>query len=707
MSTKKKIIKSTCKSCHGGCGVLVTVEDGRIVHIEGNPESLTRGKMCSKGAAAMQHMDHPDRILYPIRRKGQRGGGEWERIGWEEALAAISDRMKKAQREHGPSSVGIWQGTGRGYNEYTMRFARSIGTANFGAPGHFCFGPKVAISIMTVAGRLYCDYHGWGGEYPRTHISWGKQLEISNADGEMSVWFFDALKKAEHLILIDPRATRLARRADLWLRLRPGTDAALALGMMNVIINEGLYDRDFVGDWTYGFDLLRERVQEYPLERVSEITWVPKGKIIEAARIFATCKPGCVQFGESLEASNNCAQNLRAVLCLVALTGNIERPGGMVRWTPHDAGPQEEWAFEVPPPQEPGIGQEQFRGLRLLGMCHPDTVFRQLRAGTCPMKVLHLEGTNPLVCYANSRQVREGLMNLDFISAADLFMSPTVEIADIVLPVAHWLETEDILDLHPLFTIGAINKAVDPPGEARSDVWIFNELGKRMAPGYWFDNVEEVLDDRLKKANITWKQFSRMGFLAKTGKDQPYYKYKTDYWRKGGGFPTPSGKVELYSNTMKEFGYDPLPCYVEPNESPYATPELYTEYPLVLSTGARAPNYFLSQYRQIPWLREIQPYPLVQIHPETAERLGIKNGDWVWIETPRGKIQQVAELFEGMDPRVVMAQASWWYPEEQAPEHGVWKSNANVLTRNEPPYDPVFGSTEFRALLCRVYPVVS
>ncbi len=705
MRARKKIIKSTCKSCHGGCGVLITVEDGRITHLEGNPESPTLGTMCSKGLAAIQHIHHPDRILYPMKRRGGRGEGQWERIGWEEALSIIVDKIRGSQKKHGLGSVGIWQGTGRGYNEYTMRLARSIGTPNFGAPGHFCYGPKMAISMMTVAGRLYCDYHGWGGEYPKTHLSWGKQLEITNADGEISVWFFRALEKAKHLILIDPRATRIAKRADLWLRLRPGTDSALALGMMNVIINEKLYDEEFVKNWTFGFEALKERVQEYPVERVSEITWVPKEKIIQAARIFATEKPGCIQFGESLEASHNCAQNIRAVLCLIALTGNIERPGGMVRWVPHDAGPQEEWVFEVPAPQELGVGQDQFKGLRLLGLCHADTVFKQLREGKGPLRVLHLEGTNPLVCYANSYQVKEGLMNLDFISVADLFMSPMAEIADVVLPVAHWLETDDIFDLHPLFMIGAINKAVDPPGEAWSDVRILNELGKRMAPGYWFESVETLLDDRLKRANLKWNEFKEIGFLAKAGKDQPYYKYRTDYWRKGGGFPTPSGKVELYSNVMKELGYDPLPNYIEPHESPYATPELYQEYPLILSTGARSPNYFLSQYRQIPLLRERQPHPLVQIHPETAKRLGIRNGDWVWIETPRGRIKQVAEVFEGIDPRVVMAQASWWYPEEPSPDHGVWRSNANVLTRNEPPFDPVFGSTEFRALLCKVYPV--
>jgi anaerobic selenocysteine-containing dehydrogenase len=703
--TGKKIITSTCKSCHGGCGVLVTVENGRVTHLEGNPLSPTRGTMCSKGMAGVQHVYNPNRILHPMKRKGKRGGCQWERISWDEALDTIASNIKKSQKENGANSVGIWQGTGRGYNECTMRFGRSIGTPNIGAPAHFCYAPSLAISITSVGGRLYCDYHGWGGEYPKTQISWGKQLEVTNADGEIAVWFLESLEKAENLILIDPRATRLAGRANLWLRLRPGTDAALALGMMNTIINEGLYDKDFVENWTYGFEQLRERVQEYPVDRVSQITWVPKEKIIAAARIFATQKPGCIQWGECLEASNNTASNTRSMICLLALTGNIENPGGMVNWVPHPAGPTEEWVHAVPVPKETAIGNDEYRGLKFFPLCHIDTAFTQLIERNCPMKVLHIEGSNPMVAYANSKDVYKGLMNLDFLSVADLFWSPTAELADVVLPVAHWLETDDLFDGHPLFMIGAINKAVEPQGEAWSDVTIYNELGKRLAPKYWFDDVEKALDDRLKKANITWKQFSKMGFIATMGKDQRYYKYKTDYWRKGGGFPTPSGKAELYSNVLKEWGYDPLPYYVEPVESPYSTPELYKEYPLVLSAGGRFPQYFHSQYRQIPWLRSRQPYPQVQIHPETAEKLGVKNGDWVWIESPRGRVQQVAEVFEGIDPRIVVAQPSWWYPEDPAPEHGVWRSNINVLTRNKPPFDPVFGSTQFRALLCKIYKV--
>jgi len=701
----KKIIKTTCKSCHGGCGVLVTIEHGRIKRIEGNPDSPTRGTMCAKGLASVQDAYNPNRLRVPIKRKGKRGGGEWEKISWEEALDLIATKMRKSIEKYGASSVLIAQGTGRGYNRYTFRFGRSIGTPNVGLPAHFCYGPRLAAFGMTVGGRLYCDYHGWGGEYPKTQISWGKQLEITNADGEMAVWFLNSLEKTKYLILVDPRATRLSGRANIWLQIRPGTDAALALGMLHVIINEKLYDSEFVEKWTYGFNELKNRVQEYPPEKVSEITWIPKDKIVEAARIFATNKPGVIQIGESLEAGNNSIQTLRAIICLMAVTGNIERPGSMMNWVPPDTGPMEDFAMEVPAPKELPVGAERFKLLALppFAMCHMPTVFRELREGSSKIRVMHIQGANPLVAYANSKGVKEALMKLEFISVADLYMSPTAEYADVVLPVAHWLETDDIHDMHPRFMIGAINKAIEPPGEAWPDNKIFNELGKRLAPEYWFNDVEEMLNYQLRKAKITWKEFSEKGFLAKMGKDQPYYKYKTDYWRKGGGFPTRTGKVELYSTLMEELGYDPLPYYKEPNESPYSTPEIAQDYPLILSTGGRLPYYFHSQYRQIPWLRERQPYPIVQIHPKTAEELDIKDGDWVWIETPRGRIKQIAKLFEGINPRVVVAQASWWYPEDPPPDHGVWKSNTNILTSDQPPYDPAIGSTTFRALLCRIY----
>ena len=334
--SNKKIVKSVCKSCHGGCGVLVTVENGMITYIEGNPESTTRGTMCAKGLTSIQHINHPDRLRYPLKRAGERGEGKWQRISWDEALETITGKMRGYIEKYGPNSVAISQGTGRGYDRYSARLGNSIGSGNRGfGPGHTCYFPRLQAFLATFGlKRLYCDYHGWGGEFPKTQISWAKQIEYSHADGEMGVWFLDSLKHAKNLILIDPRATSIANRANLWLQIRPGTDAALALGMMNVIINENIYDKEFVTNWTYGFDKLKERVQEYPPGRVAEITWIPEGKIIQAARMFALDTPGCIQMGEPLDASSNTTGAGRAIINLMAITGNVARPGRRVGWGP-------------------------------------------------------------------------------------------------------------------------------------------------------------------------------------------------------------------------------------------------------------------------------------------------------------------------------------------------------------------------------------
>lgn len=704
--SETKIIKTTCKSCHGGCGVLVTVTDGVITHIEGNPDTPTRGTMCSKGLSSIQHVGHPDRLKHPLKRLGKRGEGKWQRITWDEALDTVATKMKESIAKYGPSSVAISQGTGRGYNRYTHRLARSIGTANIITPGYICHSPRLGLyGLVTGYGRLYCDYHGWGGEYPKTQISWAKQLEISSADSEMAVWFLESLRHVKNLIVIDPRETALSSRATLWLQIRPGTDAALALGMINVIIKEGLWDKEFVSKWTYGFDKLAERVEEYTPEKVAEITWLKAEDIRTAARLFAEDTPGCIQVGSSLERQANCGQTLRSIICLLGVTGNIERPGSMMSWMFPDTGLMEDFFSEIPLTDEMRkgiVGSDDYK-MGAARTAHSDTVVKQLAKNDNPVvKVWFSVGGQQILHLANTNEVYKALLNVDFLAHADQFMGPMAEHADILLPAAHWLEINDIYDMHPRFMIEAINKTVDPPGEAWADCKIFNELGKRVAPKYWFENEEKMLDYELRHGNITWKEFSKKVVLARMGKDQVYYKYKTDYWRKGGGFPTPTGKMELYSTVLEDLGYDPLPFFQEPGESPVSTPELAKEYPLVLSTGYRQPFYFLSQYRNIPWLRSFQKDPVMQIHPETAKEMGIEDGDWAFIETPRGRIKQKARLFPGIHRRVVMATANCFYPEDPGPLHGLFRSNPNVLTANDH-CDPMYGSPDLTALLCKVY----
>jgi anaerobic selenocysteine-containing dehydrogenase len=706
MMSNRRVVYSTCKSCHGGCGVKVTVEDDVIVHIQGNADSLTDGTMCSKGLSSIQHIDNPYRIKYPLKRVGAKGEGKWERISWDEALNTIEAKMKDAIEKHGPSTIAISQGTGRGYNRYTHRLARSIGTANVITPGYVCHSPRLGLyALVTGYGRLYCDYHGWGGEFPKTQIMWAKQLEISSADSEMAYWFMKSLDYCKNLIIIDPRASAYATRATLWIQPRPGTDCALALGMMNVIFEEELWDREFVENWTNGFEELRERVKDFTPEKVSSICWIPKEQIIQAARMWAIDTPGCIQVGSSIERQANCGHTLRAITCLMGLTGNIERPGSMVSWVLPETGLIEDFFLELPLTDEMKksiIGGDTYK-MGAARTCNPDTLIKAIVAGEAPIKVWFSVGGQQLVHLANTKEVAEAISKVEFMVHVDLFMGPMAEAADIVLPAAHWLELDDVYDMHPRFMIEAHNKVVDPPGEAKSDVWIFNEVGKRVAPQHWFKDVEACLDYQVRKSGMTWKQFSERLVSGCWGTDQVYYKYKTDYWREGGGFPTPTGKFEFASKHLESLGYDPLPVFVEPGESPYSTPELYREYPIVMSSGYRQPFYFLSQYRNVPWLRSFMEFPTCQLHPETAAEYGVDDGDIIWIESPRGRIRQKLRTFPGIKKGMLMATANCFYPEEPAQGfHGLFISNPNVLTRNDH-LDPMYGSPDLTCLLCKVY----
>jgi anaerobic selenocysteine-containing dehydrogenase len=330
---------------------------------------------------------------------------------------------------------------------------------------------------------------------------------------------------------------------------------------------------------------------------------------------------------------------------------------------------------------------------------------KAILTGEAPIKVWLSVGGQQIVHMANTKEVVEAIEKVEFMVHCEQFMGPMAQAADIVLPSAHFLEMDDVYDMHPRFMIEAHNKVVDPPGEAKSNMWIFNEIGKRVVPEHWFENEEACLDYQVRRGkDMTWKKFSEQLVSGCWGKDQVYYKYKTDYWVKGGGFPTPTGKFEFASKKLEELGYDPLPQYREPGESPLSTPELYKEYPLVMTSGFRQPFYFLGQYRNIPWLRGFMEYPTCQMHPETAEKYGIVDGDWVWIESPRGRIRQKARVFPGILKGVLMATANCFYPEE-SPEsyHGLFISNPNVLTNNNH-LDPMYGSPDLTCLLCKVYP---
>jgi len=697
-SSKERVIKTNCRACHGGCGVLVYIEDGRITKIEGDPDfPINHGSMCSKGLAFRQLVYHSERVTHPLKRAGSRGEGKWQRVTWDEALDTIAAKYKKIKEDYGAEAIVLGYGTGRNYESFLYRFANLLGTPNVLTAGYMCYGPRIATAGILCGHLPISDYDG----NPRCVMVWGSNVVITNPDEYKGESLMRVLSDGAKLIVIDPRLTYLAGRADIWLQLRPGTDAALALGMANVIIHEDLYDKKFVKEYVYGWDKFVERVGEYTPDRVEEVTWVPAQKIKEAARLYARTKPASIQWGVAIEQTINCTDNIRALISLMAMTGNLDAPGGNVFFSQPQIQPIGKFAMHRDLPQEQRVkrlGWSIYRLANRIGVITPKVVWDAILTGEpYSVKAVQLHGSNPVITRENANQVYRALSQVDFLVVCDFFLTPTAELADIVLPAATWLEMEDIGDYWKRQSYLYPRKKIVQIGECRSDHEIFMELGKRLGQGqYWGDSVEADLDYILEPSGLTWKQFRELDYLK--AKKQ-YYEYEKN------GFSTPTGKVELFSTVMEMLGYDPLPRYQEVPESPISKPELAIKYPYILVTGARSPVFFHSEHRMIPWLRELNPDPVVELHPDVAGKHGIKDGQWVFIESPRGRIKQRARLTIGIDPRVVAAQHGWWFPEVKTPDHGWKESNINILTDSDPEgYDIAMGATNLRVLLCNVYP---
>lgn len=718
LGASEKIVRTCCRACHMACGVLVRVRDGEVVGIEGDPHHPTNeGMMCPKGLSYAQVLYHPDRIKYPVRRAGERGSGKWQRISWDEALDTVASEFKRITNKYGPESLAFTFGMvpRGGISGYHMLY-HALGSPNVCCnDAHYCNSPSQIAQYVTV-GLTPKFVSDTGVDFKNSNcmLIWGANPVAAQPARAKEI--LTARARGAKLIVVDPRFTNLAAKADIWLQIRPGTDDALALGFLNVIINNELYDKGFVNKWCVGFEKLRERVQQYPLGKVSEITWVPAEQIVKAATIYATTKPAVLKPRVAVDQTFNGVQAVRAFVILIAITGNIDVKGGNV----FAADRPGLWSWGGPPlrgsarclpaeVQEKRIGAREFPLLcgpqAFRPFPHPPSLIHaMLTDKPYPVKGLFAV-SNLLLALEGARETAEALKRLEFHVHADFFMTPTAELADIVLAPATWLERDEVLG-DPGFSylnwIAAAPKAIEPLYECWDEMEIVLELAKRMGiklPENPAQTVEEFNDFRLKGMGITFNDLKEKGYMFLPLK---YKKYEQ------AGFKTPSGKVELYSSEFEQFGYDPLPNAVEPPESPYSAPELAKEYPLILTAGRRHIAYWHSMGRQIPWLRELAPDPLVEIHPETAERLGIKDGDWIWIETPRGggqRIKQRAKLTLGLHPRVVQPEAQWWFPEMPAPEHGCWESNINAIISNDPPYGPVAGAVPLRSLLCRIYKV--
>lgn len=692
---RNQIVRSTCRICYNSCGVLIHLEDGKPIKVEGDVRNpMSKGRLCQKGLASLEYLNHPDRLRHPLKRAGQRGDGNWQRIGWDEALETVARELRKAAETYGVLSVAFLRGASKGLSDdYMARLANLFGSPNISSPAPVCFVPGVNASKLTYGCYAYPDY-----EFrPRCILLWSTNPEATNVVEYEEI--VSAAKKGTKIIAIDPIENGLTKMADLWLRPRPGTDLALCLGIINVIINGNLYDRDFVDRWTTGFADLKAHIQEYSPQKVAKITWVPEDMIRQVARLYARERPGYIGWGNGIETTINSFQACRAIAILRAISGNLGVPGGEVKWSLPGGLPKgdPEFVCQNSIPLEIRVKRLSMKDnlMPIIYYALPQRVIKAiLEDDPYPVRAVYQQGANLLTAYTHAKETYKALMKLDFFAVADMFMTPTAMLADIVLPAATYLEFDSV-EQPWHFPIASVQQKVAQVGESWSDGKILNELARKLGfTEHVWEHMGQALDLVLKPAGVTFEEFREIGTFIGS---KLYRHYEKE------GFDTPSKKVELYSKRLEEWGFDPMPRYYEAPETPYSEPEMAREYPFALTTR-KGDVYRHSGGRQIPSLRSTRPEPIIRLHPDSAGRLGIKDGDWVYVSTKRGRIRQKASLVDSLDPRTVEIDYAWWFPEKKdSPLCGWEESNINILTDDRPPYNREMGSAVMRGMFCKVH----
>lgn len=688
----EQAFKSCCYFCNSGCDCVVYVKDGKVQRVEGDPESPnTLGKLCAKGLSSKQTAYHPDRLTRPLKRVGERGAGQWEPISWDEALDTISQNLTRIRERYGHEGVVLAHGTSRGWYEVFNRFA-NVYKAQWMGPGVAqCLWPRLLSAQLTLGGpALECpDY-----DHTKCMLVWGANPPATWPIKAMRM--MEAKTRGAPLIVVDPYMSHTAAKADIWLQLRPGTDCALAMGMINLIIQKGLYDRDFVDQWCLGFEELAERVKEFTPEKVEAITWVPRDLMVKASILYASIRPASLTQCVAIEQNADTMSTCRSLAIMAAITGNVDVPGGNIFPMPKGVvdrvGPEftkinlwsdEEKSKILGYGEFPLLaGSPRFNPSRPNAV--PSLVWDAILTGKpYPIRGLYAHGNNAMLAYANTKKVREALLSLDFFATVDFFHTPTTQLADIVLPSATWLERDFVCSSFQQSYDGVhLQQKVAQIGECWSDVTILCEMAKRLETGHFFKDEKELADYYLSPLGISFEDFKAM---KRIHIPMEYRKFEKK------GFKTPSKKVELTSSVMAAEGGDQLPHYVEPFESPVSTPDAAKDFPLILTTGGLSPVYRHTELRNVPWLREIDPHVNATINDETGLKLGLADGERAVIETLRGQIRVRVKLNPGIHPRVVQVPHGW--PGEE---------NVNLVTDNKHLAELV-GSTSLRGLLCRVY----
>ncbi len=689
-----KTVRTICFECHSRCGVLLDVENGKVTGIRGDKtHPHSHGYICPKGNACMEIMYHPERITQPLVKVGGKDSERFEAASWDKALNIVSENLLAAKEKYGPESVVFGSGTTRGMAPYLNRFLNRFGSPTFMAPSNMSGGPIAIGALVTCGfGLVDPDY-----AESRCILLWAHNPENSWP----GLYMHDintGLKKGAKLIVVDPRRTRLAKKADHWLQVRPGTDTALVLCFINVLIQKGLYDKAFVEKWCSGFDQLAKHAAQYTPDTTSKITWVPAADIEAAAECFATNGPAAIGPGMGGVCQQNDAFDLcRGLTILSAITGNLAVPGGNLQCQSPTRkrscyGSDFDSYLNLPKEQaKKKLGIDRFPILEFIPIpSPPQAVWPAIEAGKpYPVRAVGLFANNSVCAYPNSLRVRNALRSLDFLLAVDYFHTPTTALADVILPPAHWAERDDVEDLLMKNHVIAQPKAVEPVGDCRDEKQMLIDLAVKMGMDDYWKSVEEILDYRLEPLGVTWAQFKV--------KQRHFNPIKHRMYEEKGRFRTPSGKVELYAEFLKGINIQPLPEYREPAESPVSSPELARDFPLVLTTGGRLLGYYHSSHRNIASLKKRAPDPELQIHPETAAKLGVENGEWVYLATPRGKVEIKALFDENIHPDVVHSHHGFWYGVKDG-----WKRiNINMVTDDEN-MCPVTASVPIKSLLCRV-----
>ncbi len=662
-----RVVRGACPhDCPDTCSFFVTVENGRAVKIEGAKDHpTTDGFLCTKVNRYLERTYSSQRVLYPMKRAGEKGRGIFERISWDEALDTIAARFKEIAADD-PQAILPYSYAG------TMGFVQSQSIDRR-------FFHKLGASLLA---RTICADAGAAGYRATIGLSMGTDLERFSDANLIIIWgsnvitsnvhlwpkILEAKRKGAKVIAIDPYRSLTAEKCDEHLAVLPGTDGALALAMMNVIIKENLVDHDYVERYTLGFDLLRERVMEYPPSRVAAITGLSEETIVNLAREYATTKPAAIRLNYGLQRHAGGGMAVRAITCLPALVGAWrDAAGGALLSTSGTFGINAQ-ALERPDliwnnPRTinmSAIGDALLGHQRVQELSVKDAPAETLEPLDPPVRAIYVYNSNPVAIAPDSRRVIAGFKREDLFTVVhEIFQTDTADYADILLPATTQLEHFDIHKAYGHIYMLINKPAIEPLGEAKPNSEVFRMLAERMGftEDCFKDSDEEIARqainyDHPRMRGMTFEELKERGWmrLSVPEKFAPFAE---------GGFPTPSGKCEFFSETLAKRGLDPLPTYIPPRESAQTAPELAKKYPLAIISPP-AHNFLNSSFANLPTFVKAEKEPHLEIHPSDAAERDIKDGDRVRVFNDRGEFKLKARVSEKARPGVVVALSVWW-----------------------------------------------